>query len=200
MDVRNQIDQFIADGWHCRNYTFAFRQAYIWGTLIALPFAALACGGYRVFLMNRAVLLDHGKLILLAVIVVSHPLHELLHGLGWKLAGRLENYEIKYLFQHGIPMCSCLTVLSAKAYITGVLLPFLVLGGGSIVFLIVYPNTISVLAALVNQLLSGADLLISWKILRSGAVKIAYNQDQAGFIGLFPPKALDWRLSKGQVK
>lgn len=49
MDVHNQIARFVADGWHCRNYTFPCRQAYIWGTLIALPFVALAGGVYRVW-------------------------------------------------------------------------------------------------------------------------------------------------------
>ena len=110
MDVRNQIARFVADGWHYQNYTFSCRQAYLWGMLIALPFVALVGGAYRIFLLNRAVLLNHTGLILLAVIVVSLPLHELFHGLGWKMAGRLENYEIKYLFRHGMPMCSCLTV------------------------------------------------------------------------------------------
>ena len=85
-------------------------------------------------------------------------------------------------------MCSCLAVLSTKAYLTGVLLPFLVLGGGSIVFLVAYPGTISVLAAVVNLLLPGADLLIAWKILRSGAAKIASQPEQVGFIGLYFPQ------------
>lgn len=120
--------------------------------------------------------------------MVSLPLHELFHGLGWKMAGRLENYEIKYLFRHGMPMCSCLTVLSTKAYLTGLLLPFLVLGGGSIVFLVTYPGTISVLAAVVNLLLPGADLLIAWTILRSGAARIVNQPEKFGFIGLYFPQ------------
>ena len=82
-------------------------------------------------------------------------------------------------------MCSCRTVLPTKAYLAGVLLPFLVLGGGSIVSLIVYPGTISMLTAVVNLLLPGTDLLIAWKILRSGAAKIADSPNQNGFIGLY---------------
>lgn len=188
MEIRDQIEQFTKEGWLSRDYTLTNKQAYIWGTLIALPFVALAGGLYRVFLLDRAVLTDYSSLILLVVIVVSLPLHELFHGLGWALAGQLEKDKIKFLFQHGMPMCSCRAVLSTKAYLTGVLLPFLVLGGGSIVFLIIYPGTISVLAALVNLLLPGADLLIAWKILRSGATKIADNPNQAGFVGLYLPK------------
>ena len=89
MDIRSQIARLTEEGWRSRDYTLTSKQTYIWGTLIALPFVALAGGLYRVFLLDEAVLLDHTSLILRAVIVVSLPVHEILHGLGWALAGRL---------------------------------------------------------------------------------------------------------------
>ena len=135
-------------------------------------------------LLSRAVLLDHTGLILLAVIAVSVPLHEALHGLGWKLAGRLPKGAVTFFIRGGIPMCVCRTVLPTKAYLTGTLLPFLILGGGSFLFLFLYPGTLSVLTALVNLMLPGADLAISWRVLRSEAALIADNPDGAGFIGL----------------
>ena len=87
MDIRSQIARLTEEGWRSRDYTLTSKQTYIWGTLIALPFVALAGGLYRVFLLDEAVLLDHTSLILLAVIVVSLPVHEILHGLGWALTG-----------------------------------------------------------------------------------------------------------------
>ena len=51
-------------------------------------------------------------------------------------------------------------------------------------FLFLYPGTLSVLTALVNLMLPGADLAISWRVLRSEAALIADNPDGAGFIGL----------------
>ena len=51
-------------------------------------------------------------------------------------------------------------------------------------FLFLYPGTLSVLTALVNLMLPGADLAISWCVLRSEAALIADNPDGAGFIGL----------------
>lgn len=187
MDTRNQIAKLVADGWNTRDYTLSSRQAFLFGTLIALPFAALAGGLYRLFLLERAVLLDYTSLILLVIVVISLPVHEWLHGLGWKLAGRLEKGETRFLFQHGMPMCACNAILPVKAYLVGVLLPFLVLGLGSMIFMVVYPGTISLLTALVNLMLPGADLLIAWKILRSGAARIADSPDQAGFVGLYLP-------------
>ena len=84
----------------------------------------------------------------------------------------------------GIPMCACRAILPTKAYLAGTLLPFLILGGGSFLFLFLCPGTVSVLAVLVNRMLSGADLAISWRVLRSEATLIADNPDGAGFIGL----------------
>ena len=174
-------------GWQARRYTLTAAQTYGWGTLCALPFLLLAGGTYRVFLLPRAVLLDHTGLILLVVLAVSVPLHEALHGLGWKLAGRLGRWQVRFLFRGGLPLCACRAVLPAKAYLAGTLLPFLVLGGGSFLFLLLCPGTVSVLAALVNLMLPGADLALAWQVLRSEAAFIADCPDQAGFTALTPP-------------
>ena len=61
---------------------------------------------------------------------------------------------------------------------------FFILGGGSFIFLLFCPGTISVLTALINLMLLGAYLAISWRVLRSEAALIADNPDGAGFIGL----------------
>ena len=176
-----------AGGWRICRCTLTTARAYGWGLAFALPFLLLAGGTYRVFLLPRAVLLDHTGLILLVVLAVSVPLHEALHGLGWKLAGRLGRGQVRFLFRGGLPLCACRAVLSAKAYLAGTLLPFLVLGGGSFLFLLLCPGTVSVLAALVNLMLPGADLALAWQVLRSEAAFIADCPDQAGFTALTPP-------------
>ena len=178
------LESLTAQGWRAERYTFTAVQTYLWGILFALPFVLLAGGLYRMFLLNRAALLDHTSLILLAVIIVSVPLHEALHGLGWKLAGRLQKGDVTFFIRGGIPMCACRTILPAQAYLIGTLLPFFVLGAGSFLFLFLCPGTMSLLTALVNLMLPGADLAISWRVLRSEAALIADNPDGAGFIGL----------------
>lgn len=81
-------------------------------------------------------------------------------------------------------MCACQAILPTKAYLAGTLLPFFILGVGSFLFLFLCPGTVSVLTAFVNLMLPGADLAISWRVLRSEAALIADNPDGAGFIGL----------------
>ena len=82
-------------------------------------------------------------------------------------------------------MCTCRAVLTVRAYLTGTLLPFAVLGSGSFIYLVVCPGTVSLLTALVNLTLSGADLAIAYKVLRSGADMVADSPDEAGFVALF---------------
>lgn len=173
------------NGWQARTYTMNSRQTYLQGILFALPFLFLAGGMYRTFLLERAVLLDHTGIVLLAAAAVSLPVHEALHGLGWKLGGRLGRGQVSLIFRHGMPMCTCRAVLPVRAYLTGTLLPFIVLGGGSFLFLIACPGTMSLLTALVNLTLSGADLAIAYKVLRSGADMVADSPKEAGFVALF---------------
>ena len=108
------------------------------------------------FVSGRAVLLDHTGIVLLAAAAVSLPVHEALHGLGWKLGGRLGRGQVSLIFRHGMPMCTCRAVLPVRAYLTGTLLPFIVLGGGSFIYLVACPGTVSLLTALVNLTLPGA--------------------------------------------
>ena len=81
-------------------------------------------------------------------------------------------------------MCVCLGILPTKGYLGGRLLPFFILGAGRFLFLFLCPVTVAVLTAFVNLRLPGADLAISWRVLRSEAALIADNPDGAGFIGL----------------
>ena len=173
------------NGWQARTYTMNSRQTYLQGILFALPFLFLAGGMYRTFLLERAVLLDHTGIVLLAAAAVSLPVHEALHGLGWKLGGRLGREQVSLIFRHGMPMCTCRVVLPVRAYLTGTLLPFIVLGGGSFFYLVACPGTVSLLTALVNLTLPGADLAIAYKVLRSGADMVADSPEEAGFVALF---------------
>lgn len=135
-------------------------------------------------MLERAALPGHAGLVLLSVAAVSLLLHEALHALGWKRAGRLGRGEVRLLLRGGLPRCVCGAVLPVRAYLAGLLFPFAVLGGGSLLFMVLCPGTVTVLAALVNLTLPGADLLLACRLLKSDAVLVVDCPDQTGFIGL----------------
>ena len=67
----------------------------------------------------------------------------------------------------------------------GVLLPFAVLGGASVIFLFLYPGTFSVLTMIVNFILAGADIMIALRVLKEKDVLIADHPTEAGYIAFY---------------
>lgn len=181
-----QIDELLGIGWEMKEYKMNGLQANIRGLLCAVPFLLFVGGMYRVFLQERAVLWDDFFLPFVLIIVVCVVLHEMLHGLGWQIAGHVGWSAVSFAFKHGMPLCSCKKLLTTRQYMTGLLFPFFVLGGVSIIFLIIYPGTLSILTAFVNFCLPGGDLVIALIMLRSGAAMAADIPDQAGFVGVIP--------------
>ena len=84
-----------------------------------------------------------------------------------------------------MPSCACKAALTRGQYLVGVLLPFLVLGTGSAVFLFLYPGTVSVLTMAVNFVAAGADLLIALRAARERGALIADHPTEVGYIAYF---------------
>ena len=73
--------------------------------------------------------------------------------------------------------------MTKRQYLAGVLAPFLVLGLGSAIFLLIYPGTISVVTMMVNFVAAGADLMIAVSVCRQpNDVLIADHPSQAGYV------------------
>ena len=64
-------------------------------------------------------------------------------------------------------------------------MPFLVLGGASLIFLLVYPGTISLLTAVVNFYMAGADIAIAFFVVKSGAELVKDAEEEAGFVAMY---------------
>lgn len=153
-----------------RARTFSKSQAMLYGVLCALPFLAAVGAFFRFVLRERAQLMDLGGptffFAFLAISIVSATLHELLHGLGWMVAGHLRWQDVHFHLSAMMPQTHCTLPLAKRAYLCGVLLPFVVLGLASLMLLFIFPGTLSLLTALVNLTLAGADLFIALCVLR----------------------------------
>lgn len=84
-----------------------------------------------------------------------------------------------------MPSCACKVALEKKQYLIGVLTPFVVLGLGSVVFLFIYPGTVSLLTILVNFVPSGADLIIAHNVLKEKESLIVGHPTEAGYISFY---------------
>lgn len=167
--------------------TFSKSQAMIYGVLCALPFLIIIGCIYRFFLSDHADQMMLGGLAFyvsfIAIILVSVTLHELLHGFGWMFAGHLRWVDIHFHVHAMMPTTNCDISLTKRAYLVGVLLPFIVLGALSLAALLLFPGTITLLTALTNFTLAGADLLIALHLIREPQnARIADHPTLAGYV------------------
>lgn len=179
----------IADGYKEKNVTVSAGKAMIFGLLSALPFVIILGLIYRFFLLERAYLSEiNGTAFYVkfaAIMVISTVIHELLHGVGWALSSGQGWSVVRFNMNALMPSCACKVALNKKSYLIGVLLPLIVLGTGSIIFLFVYPGTISMLTMMVNFVSAGADLMIAFNVLKEKNVLIADHPTAAGYIAFY---------------
>ena len=174
--------QLQEQGYHEKDVTITSGKAMILGVFYALPFVIVFGLLYRFWLIERAYLLEVNGLsfyiLFIAIIAISVVIHELLHGVGWAVASGKGWNVVRFNINAMMPSCACKVALEKKAYLFGVLTPFVVLGFGSVFFIFIYPGTVSFLTMIVNFISSGADLIIASNVLKEKDVLIADHQAQ----------------------
>ena len=135
--------------------------------VLSVPAGALL---YLIFLLLQPILpvaarLSAGDLlVLLAFLVAGIPGHELLHALGWILAGRLPRQRVSFGFKLKAlaPYVHLDGPVPARVYRIGILLPLLVLGLAPYVLGISLANLRLMIFGLFFTLAAGGDLLVLW--------------------------------------
>lgn len=168
--MNNNQNRANNDLYKTRDVTLTTTQTMLKGVMCSLPFVLLIGFGYRFLLLDRAVLLDISGIrfymLFIAIIAFVTVVHEWLHGLGWAISSGKGWGVIKFNISAVMPSCACKVLLSKKSYLIGVLLPFIVLGIGSIIFLLAYPGTISLLTMVTSFVGAGGDLAIALNVIK----------------------------------
>lgn len=185
--MENSQNNFSHNNYNKKDVTLTNSQAMIKGGLYSLIFVLILGFSYRFFLITRAVLMDISgirfPILFIVIIFIVTVIHELLHAIGWVIISRKGWSIIKFNINAMIPSCACKVVLEKKQYLVGVLTPFIVLGIGSIIFLIVYPGTLSLLTMLVVFVEAGGDLVIAFNIFKEkNDTLISDHPTRAGYI------------------
>lgn len=173
-------------GYREKDVTLSSGKAMGFGLLYALPFVLILGLLYRFLLIKKAHLLETSGpsfyLLFIAIIAVCVVIHELLHGVGWAAASGKGWDVVRFNISAMMPSCACKAALKKKQYLIGVLTPFVVLGLSSILFVFLYPGTISMLTLLVNFIGAGADLVIAAALAKEPDGLILDHPTQAGYI------------------
>ena len=178
--------QLHENGYKEKDVTISSGKAMILGVLYALSFVIIFGLLYRFMLIERAHLSEVGGLsfyvMFIVIIAVSVVIHELLHGIGWAISSGKGWDVVRFNINAMMPSCACRGALKKKQYLIGVLTPFVILGLGSVLFVFIYPGTISLLTMIVNFVAAGADLTIAFNVLKEQDSLIVDHPTEAGYI------------------
>lgn len=176
-------------GYKEKDVTITSGKAMTLGVLYALPFVIVFGLLYRFFLIERAHLSEVGGLsfyiMFIVIIAISVVIHELLHGIGWAISSGKGWNVVRFNINAMMPSCACKVALEKKQYLIGVLTPFIILGIGSVLFVFIYPGTVSLLTMLVNFIAAGADLVIALNVLKEKESLIVDHPTEAGYITFY---------------
>lgn len=175
-----------ASGYHAEDATVSVLKANVMAFVTALPFCivfhVLFCmlhpEGLRSFSGSSDTLLMTGLMLL------SIPVHEGLHGLGW--VGSCQNgwksIQFGVMWSSLTPYCHCREALSVVQYYIGLLMPFTVLGLIPSAVSLFTGNVFLYLFGVYNLLIAGGDTTIGCIIAKylGKDVKILDHPDQCG--------------------
>ncbi|MDE5737127.1 MAG: DUF3267 domain-containing protein [Oscillospiraceae bacterium] len=157
------------------NATVSILKANILALVIALPFMILFIG---LFLILHSEINDIKELfeifksskclVIIIAMIISIPVHEFLHGLGWHLFCQKSWNSIQFgvMWESITPYCYCSEAVSLGQYYIGLLSPFIVLGIVISIIAICIGSISWLIIGLYNILLAGGDLTIACILLK----------------------------------
>ncbi len=173
------------NGYRERSTVISVFKANVLAIVTAGPFALLAVVCYTLMWGSRlsAFLPPEQALLVLLLFLLSLPVHELLHGIGWCAAGRtgFQNIRFGIMWSSLTPYCHCSGPLSAGQYLFGLLLPFFVLGLGLSAAAIAAGNGILLWLGVFSLLGAGGDTTICCYLLKYRKALIADHPTECGF-------------------
>lgn len=147
---------------------------WIWkqikGAFFALPLMLLVFGLYHGYLIPHRVDVSiqgtERPVLLIAIIIVSVFLHEVIHGIGWLFFGKGRACRIVFQRKGFLLVCKCRSFLGTSHYLAGRLLPLWTMGTAGIIGLFICPGTCSLAGAEFIFYLSGMDIAEAFSILK----------------------------------
>lgn len=173
MDEYTRIrEELLAEGYTEHNAVISIVKANVMAILTALPFAVLfvvlfvILAPYESGSWSNSILKN--ELILLAAIVVSIPVHELLHGAGWLCFCKNGRKSINFgvIWKNLTPYCHCSETLKISQYYVGLVIPFFVLGVIPCVISVINGSILLLLFGIFGIVGAGGDTTIGCLIFR----------------------------------
>ncbi len=172
----NQVSSSLeAKGYRKKELTVGIVKANFFALILAVPVWAAA---FIIFFMINSPETSLGSLsvlrlvIVLIAMIVLVPVHELIHGLSWGLFAENHMRDIEYGFmkEYMTPYCTCKVPLKLPHYLTGALMPLIILGIIPTAAAILTGSFLTLLLGLTMIVAAAGDIMIAARL-------ITYNSD-----------------------
>ena len=172
----NQVSSSLeAKGYRKKELTVGIVKANFFAIILAVPVWAAA---FIIFFMLNSPEKSLGSLsvlrlvIVLIAMIVLVPVHELIHGLSWGLFAENHMRDIEYGFmkEYMTPYCTCKVPLKLPHYLTGALMPLIILGIIPTAAAILTGSFLTLLLGLTMIVAAAGDIMIAARL-------ISYNSD-----------------------
>ena len=163
--------EFEGKGYKCSELTASVAEANLWGILLPLPIVILCMIPFFVNGDGSLLALDFPRMILFVVLMlVCTVLHEGIHGITWATASGsgFSTIEFGFIKEYLTPYCTNTKPMSRRAYITGLLMPGIVLGILPMILAVFMHSGLLMMLGAVMAFGAGGDFLIFVKILKHG--------------------------------
>ena len=151
-------------------YTIGTGRAHLYILLLLFPVLIIYAGIF-LLIWDTAMLspgLNFFVAYFIPVIIPGVILHELLHGISWSFFTKRGFKSIKFGIQwrYLAPYCHCKEPLKARHYLTGALMPFLVLGLLPALLAFLTGNSILLFFGIIFTWTAGGDLISVFMLFR----------------------------------
>lgn len=157
----------------------------LYGFIMTVPFIVIYVLRYEGADFDRSRISDSSGLTVLALLLLLTVVHELIHGVTWsRFTKSFKDIEFGVIWKYLTPYCTCSEPLGKWQYITGALMPGLLLGIVPCIIGCIAADILFLAAGVLMTIAAGGDILIAKMILGNKASKTALYLDHPTEIGL----------------
>lgn len=174
------------EGYQKTDLCFSAAKANFMAFVLAFPIVLI--GVLLFFLINRDFrqfsFTSPQILLFFVTWIAGMVVHELIHGITWSLFSkqRWKAIDFGFIVKYLTPYCTCGEPLSFWPYVTGALMPTLILGVGVYLAGLFTGSYALALWGLLNILAGGGDLTILWRIRKHRKSLILDHPYQVGCV------------------
>jgi hypothetical protein len=112
--------------------------------------------------------------ILMPLIIIGTVIHELLHGIGWMIAGKVGWQKMKFgiNWKGLVPYAHCSQAMPLNKYLVGVLLPYLLLGLLPLIIGLLMGDFFLLLSGIIFSIAATGDIYMAWLLRKRNATDL----------------------------